>query len=74
MTTFLVALIRIMLALSGVLLALLGTYGIIYALSDRAWGPAFSAFLGTVFACWLVFVGVTGRLTGRTSIESAPSV
>jgi hypothetical protein len=57
--------LRALIAFAGAILMLLSLYGVIYAMSDRAWDPAFSAFLGALFGFWLFNVGLTGRLSGR---------
>lgn len=69
---FLIEYVRALLVVGGVLLALLGFNGMIYALSDLAWEPAFSAFLGVLFSFWIVNVGLTGRLSGRRQRIAVP--
>ena len=65
--------IRALVALMGALLTLLGLFGVVYALADGAWGPAFSALLGALLGFWIFNVGLTGRLSGRRSPDLPPT-
>jgi hypothetical protein len=57
--------VRVVLALFGAVLVLEAVYGVPYAASDRAWGPALAALLGGVFGVWLVRVGINGTFSGN---------
>lgn len=47
--------VRFLLGLVGVFWVLSGLYGIVYAASDRAWGPAISALLAALFGFCLAY-------------------
>lgn len=65
--------LRALIALTGLILMLLGLFGVMYALSDAAWGPAFSALLGALFGFWVLNVGLTGRLSGQSRESKSPA-
>jgi hypothetical protein len=64
--------VRVVLGLIGAVLVLQALYGVPYAASDRAWGPAFGALLGGVFGVWLVRVGINGTFSGNVSRNRDP--
>ena len=57
--------VRVVLGLVGAVLVMEALYGVPYAASDRAWGPAFAALLGGIFGVWLVRVGINGTFSGN---------
>jgi hypothetical protein len=57
--------VRLVFGLVGATLVLQALFGVPYAASDRAWGPAFLALLGGVFGVWLVRVGINGTFSGN---------
>jgi hypothetical protein len=65
--------VRLVLGLFGALLVLEAAYGVPYAASDRAWGPAFTALLGGLFGIWLVRVGINGTFSGNPASQSPSS-
>jgi len=58
--------IRVLLMLFGGLLVLQAVYGVPYAASDHAWGPAFTVLIGGVFGVWLFRIGMHGTFSGGT--------
>jgi hypothetical protein len=62
--------VRLLLGLFGALLVLQALYGVPYAASDRAWGPAFIALVGGVFGVWLVRVGINGTFSGNAASQT----
>jgi hypothetical protein len=65
MTVF--GIIRVLLGGVGALLVIQAVYGVPYALSDGAWGPAISALVGGIFGVWLFRVGLNGTFSGQPS-------
>jgi hypothetical protein len=63
--TLIFKIIRVLLGLFGYLLVLQALYGVPYAASDHAWGPAFEILLGGLFGVWLVRVGINGTFSGN---------
>ena len=57
--------VRVVLGLVGAVLVVEALYGVPYAASDRAWGPAFAALIGGIFGVWLVRVGINGTFSGN---------
>ena len=57
--------IRVLLGLFGFLLILEAIYGVPYAASDHAWGPAFAALLAGLFGVWLARIAVNGTFSGN---------
>ena len=57
--------IRVLFGLFGGLLVLEAVYGVPYAASDHAWGPAFGALIAGVFGVWLFRVAVNGTFSGN---------
>ena len=57
--------VRVVLGLVGAVLVMEALYGVPYAASDRAWGPAFLMLLGGIFGVWLVRVGINGTFSGN---------
>ena len=62
--------VRVVLGLFGALLVLQALYGVPYAASDRAWGPAFVALLGGILGVWLVRVGINGTFSGNATSQT----
>lgn len=65
--------IRVVLGLIGAVLVLEAVFGVPYAASDQAWGPAFEALLGGVFGVWLVRVGINGTFSGNAPAKPSSS-
>jgi len=63
--------IRVLLMLFGGLLVLQAVYGVPYAASDHAWGPAFTVLIGGVFGVWLFRVGMNGTFSGNSPRNSS---
>ncbi len=63
MTVF--GIVRFLLGAFGALLVLQALFGVPYALSDGAWGPAMTALVGAVFGVWLVRVALNGTFSGE---------
>jgi len=61
----LIAVARVLLGLFGGLLVLEAIYGVPYAASDHAWGPAFGVLLGGIFGVWLFRIGINGTFSGN---------
>jgi len=63
MTLF--GIIRVLLGGFGALLVIQALFGVPYALSDGAWGPAVAALVGGIFGLWLFRVGLNGTFSGQ---------
>lgn len=63
--------IRILFVLFGGLLVLQAVYGVVYAASDHAWGPALTALVGGLFGVWLFRVGLNGTFSGNPPKSSS---
>lgn len=57
--------VRFLLGLFGAVLVLEALYGVPYAASDHAWGPALTVLIGGIFGVWLVRVGINGTFSGN---------
>jgi hypothetical protein len=71
-TSMFFMIIRVLLGLFGGLLVAQALYGVPYAASDHAWGPAFGALVGGLFGIWLVRVGINGTFSGNPPPQARP--
>jgi hypothetical protein len=65
--------VRILFGLFGAVLVVEALWGVPYAASDHAWGPAFAALIAGIFGVWLVRVAINGTFSGNAPDKSSSS-